>query len=837
MSLEEYSKKRDFNATPEPGGENAKSEKVLRFVVQRHDASRLHYDLRLEMEGVLKSWAVPKGPSMNPSDKRLAIHTEDHPIKYLDFEGTIPKGNYGAGEMRIWDRGTYTPASTKGKKEGDLVEQLEKGNLKINFSGKKLKGEFALVSMKKENQWLLIKKKDEFAADLEYDAEDLAEKEIAEEAGEAEDKTDLTEMVKPMLAKKTSEIFEDPDWLYEMKWDGYRALANINEGNVQLYSRNGISFNTKFSPIVKALETIPHNAILDGEIVLLDDDGIPVFQNLQNYSPESEGEGELYYYVFDLLYLNGHNIMHLSLEERKSLLPAVIEDAPRIIYSEHMSGKAAGFFDKAIESGMEGVIAKKAGSKYFPGTRSGNWLKIKSQESQEALICGYTEGKRLFGSLILGMYEEGKLIYIGNCGSGFDENSQREILEKLKPLKIKKKPFEEKINLKGRKAYWIQPELICEVIFSEWTESGSMRHPVFKGLREDKVPTEITKEREVMKPSEEKKKEKEQKKAGDKKKSSTSKKAKSKSVKKGKDTLEIEGISVPVTNLDKVYWPDEGYTKYDLIDYYLKMSDVMMPYLVDRPQNLNRHPNGIHAEGFYQKDSGSMLPDWVDSISIYSESSEKDIEYMLCQNTAALVYMANLGCIEINPWNSKTDALDNPTYTVIDIDPSSKTTFEEVIEVAQAAKEVLDRAKIKGYCKTSGSRGMHVYLPLNAKYSYDEARDFTKLLCYYIKEELPDLTTMERSLKKRKGKIYLDYLQNRSGQTLAAPYCLRPKTGATASAPLQWSEVKSGLDMKDFNIHSMPERMDSMKDPFKKVLGKGIDIEKALKVLGDEGKE
>ncbi|MEX0661900.1 MAG: DNA ligase D [Balneolaceae bacterium] len=823
MTLTEYQKKRDFRSTPEPDGKKDKEKDQLRFVVQRHDARRLHYDLRLEMDGVLKSWAIPKGPSMNPKDKRLAIRTEDHPVKYLHFEGIIPKGNYGAGEMRIWDIGTYKAAYSTSNKESELVEQVEKDSMKIEFSGEKLKGEFALFSMNKEDQWLLVKKDDEFSVDDDFDAEEWIDVHKSLKAVDS-DKRDLSELIKPMLAKKASNIFEDPDWVYEMKWDGYRAIANIQYGKVKLYSRNGHSFNKKFATVVKGLKTIEHNAILDGEVVLLDKNGRSVFQNLQNYSPEDEGE--LIYYVFDLLHLNGHDTTELTLEDRKSLIPDVIGDAPGIKYSGHIKKNASEFYENAIEKGMEGVMAKKSGSKYFPGSRSDSWLKIKSNERQEALICGFTEGKRDFGSLILGVYEDDKLTYIGNCGTGFDEEMQQEILKKMKPLKMEKSPFEEKINLKGREPNWVKPEIICEVVFSEWTDSGSMRHPVFKGLRLDKKPNEITKEAEVMAPTKEKSK-------GEKEKKSSTKKSKTKSTKQADNTLEIDGISVSVTNLEKVYWPDEGYTKFDLIDYYIKVSDVIMPYLVDRPQNLNRHPNGINEKGFYQKDSGSMLPDWIETINIYSESSDKDIEYMLCQNTAALAYMANLGCIEINPWNSNINSLDNPDYTVIDIDPSKKTTFEDSIEVALAAKEVLDCAKIEGYCKTSGSSGMHIYLPMNAQYSYEEARDFTRLLCYYIKDLLPDLTTMERTIKKRKGKIYLDYLQNRSGQTLAAPYCVRPKKGATVSAPLKWSEVKKGLNMHDFTIHTMPDRIKSMKDPFKNVLGKGIDIAKTLEILGE----
>lgn len=828
MSLKTYEKKRNFDATPEPKAEVGAKTDVLRFVVQRHDASRLHYDLRLEMDGVLKSWAVPKGPSMNPADKRLAIHTEDHPIKYLDFEGTIPEGNYGAGEMKIWDRGTFTSANGK----ADVQKQYEKKDLKIRFNGKKLKGIFALVqakSMEKENHWLLIKKKDDFAVTLDYDAEDLTE-----QSGAAlEESMSLKELVKPMLAAKADKIFDSKDWVYEIKWDGYRALANIEEGEVQLYSRNGHSFNNTFKPVVEQLQKVPYNVIFDGEIVTLNKKGIPDFQLLQDYP--AGNNAELHYYVFDLLYLNGHSIMHLPLGDRKNLLEELLEQIPGIPFCEHVDATGQEFFKAAVENGYEGIIAKKVDSKYYPGTRTKSWLKIKARESQEALICGYTEGERVFGSLILGVYEGDELEYIGNCGSGFDGKTQKELLRKMKAFSQKKNPFKEKINLKGRKAHWVKPELICEVFYSEWTDSGSLRHPVFKGLRSDKMPTEIkrTGNAEVMKQSKKGKKTSSQK---EKKEAEPLEDKRAKKVAASpnkREFLEVEGISVPVSNLDKVLWPDEGYTKYDLINYYLEISETILPYLKDRPQNMNRHPDGIDSEGFYQKDSGDMLPDWIETIGIYSESSNREIEYMLCQKTASLLYMANLGCIEINPWNSRINAMEKPDYTVIDLDPAPKTTFEEIIEATLAVKEVLEMADLKGYCKTSGSRGMHVYLPLAAKYSYDEARDFTKLLCHYVQEMLPKQTTLERSKKKRNGRIYLDYLQNRPGQTLAAAYCLRPKKGATVSAPLKWDEVNSKLNMQDFNIETMPERIKNQKeDPFKGVLGKGIDIEKALSALG-----
>ncbi|GAB2771331.1 DNA ligase D [Salinimicrobium soli] len=807
MGLDEYIRKRNFKNTPEPEGEYDKKTGHLRFVIQRHRATRLHYDLRLEMEGVLKSWAVPKGPSMNPDDKRLAIQTEDHPIKYLTFHGTIPKGNYGAGEMSIWDEGTYSPAG--GGDEKDLLQMFQKGDLKIEFFGTKVRGTFALVHTRrgggKDNQWLLIKKKDEHSTDLDYDAENLSDHATAEKVK----KLKVTELVKPMLATKAPEIFNKANWIYELKWDGYRALANIQNGKVDLYSRNGISYKNKFASLYHSLQGIPHDVILDGEVVVLDKKGKPQFQKLQNY--QNDPSGELRYYVFDLLYLNGHNIMHLPLLERKSLIPDVIEDIPQVYYCDHVESIGKTFFKKAIDSGMEGVIAKQADSPYIPGSRSDKWLKIKAFESQEALICGYTDSDSAapFGSLILGMHRNDELVYIGNCGTGFSAADRKDLHKQFQPLITEEVPFKKKPNLKGRKATWLEPELICEVNFSEWTKSGTMRHPSFKGLRIDKIPSEIEKEKVAKVPKQKP------------------------AFKKSGDFLEIDGIQVPVSNLEKVYWPESGYTKFDLIQYYLEIADYILPFLKDRPENLHRHPNGIAEEGFYQKDTAGIFPHWLDTVKIFSKHNKKELEYILCQKEASLIYLANLGCIELNPWNSRKDSLLNPDYTVIDIDPSEKTTFEEVIEVAQAAKAILDKAGIEGFPKTSGSSGLHIYIPLGAKYNYDEARDFTKILCYFIKDLLPDLTSMERNVKKRKGKIYLDFLQNRKGQTLAAPYCARPKPGATVSAPLEWNEVKPGLDMKEYNIKTMPSRIKKRPELFLPVLQKGIDIQEAIeKLLG-----
>lgn len=805
MSLEDYKKKRDFDNTPEPEGILG-TEDLHRFVIQRHQARRLHYDLRLEIDGVLKSWAVPKGPSMNSEDKRLAIMTEDHPIKYLHFHGKIPKGNYGAGIMEIWDQGTFKILESKEGK--NPLKQLEKGDLKIEFHGDKIKGSFALVHTQRgeeKNQWLLIKKKDEFSAEFDYDAETLIPSVSAERSIKRD--IDPKHFIKPMLASPTKKIFKDPEWVFELKWDGYRVMANILNGKVNLYSRNGISYNEKFSAIRSELENIEHDCVLDGEVVIMDNKGKTDFQKLQNYNSKSS-EGILKYYVFDLLFLNGHSTTELSLLERKSLLPDLLENLENVIYCDHLEAMGPTLYKRAIDAGMEGVMAKKADSTYSPGYRSENWLKIKEVNTEETIICGYTDsntGGSYFGSLILGMVKEGVLEYVGNCGSGFSADQQKALHKKMKRLEIDASPFSTKINLKGRVPNWIKPELICEVKFSEWTKSGVLRHPVFVGLREDKSLDELD----------------------------SSANSKNNNTKSGtKETsLEIDGIPVSISNLEKVYWPEAGYTKYDLIDYYLDISDYILPYLKDRPQNLNRHPSGINKPSFYQKDNENV-PSWMETVKIYSESSQKEIEYLLCQNQASLLYMANLGCIEINPWNSVISDLENPSYTVIDIDPSEKNTFEQVIEVALAAKEVLDKAKIKAYCKTSGSSGLHIFIPLDGQYSYDEARDFTKLLCYFILEKLPDLTSLERIVKKRNGKIYLDYLQNRRGQTLASAYCVRPKIGAPVSTPLLWEEVKPGLQILDYTIKNIPTRLEKVGDLFSAVLKKGIDMEKAIENLG-----
>lgn len=808
MGLEDYKRKRRFKDTPEPK-DIANADDKYRFVIQRHRASHLHYDLRLEMQGVLKSWAVPKGPSMNPKDKRLAVHTEDHPVAYLNFEGVIPKGNYGAGKMTIWDQGHYENLHF----QNDVSEDYAEGKLKIIFYGQKIKGIFTLVrssSMNKTEQWLLIKHADEFATHLDYRAEDFNPEVYSADKQGQDVQLNIKSLVKPMLASPGTKIFNDKHWIYELKYDGYRALANIASGRVELYSRNGISFNDKFRLVYDELTGIEHAVILDGEMVMLDSKGLPQFNALQNYEEEST-KGTLVYYVFDLLHLNGHDTVELPLLDRKELLKSLLPDSPHIQYCDHVEAMGITVFEQAIDMGMEGVIAKLSNSTYHTNLRSPDWLKFKKIENTETIICGYTisiNKTRKFASLILGMVEDGELIYVGTCGSGLSEQQIDDLYRKFEVLKTETPVFQIHEHLKGREAVWLTPKLVCEVKFSEWTTSNVMRHPVFLRLREDKtIPVDVlasTADHSIAP-----------------KKTSTSEFA-----------LEVDGHTVQISNPEKMYWPNAQLTKYDLLDYYIKISDYILPYLKDRPESLNRHPDGAFGNSFYQKDQ-EHLPDWIETIGVASKSSEKEINYLLCQNQATLLYMNNLGCIEINPWHSTIFQLERPDYAIIDLDPSEDNTFEEVIETALITKSVLNQAKIEGYCKTSGSSGLHIYIPLGGLYSYEEARDFTKLLCMYVNQQLPQLTTLERTIKKRGPKIYLDYLQNRKGQTIASAYSARPRPLATVSTPLKWSEVKSGLRVSDFTIENVPERVLGQDDLFKAILGKGIVMDEAIDHLMD----
>jgi bifunctional non-homologous end joining protein LigD len=877
MSLARYKEKRNFKKTGEPSGEKKSSKKDLIFVVQKHNAARLHYDFRLELDGVLKSWAVPRGPSLNPEDKRLAMMVEDHPYDYKDFEGIIPKGNYGAGQVIVWDKGTYHPLLTDDREEGikHLHKGLYSGDLKFVLNGKKLKGAFGLVKMrgKEDNAWLLIKKKDEYVSDEDITERDasvvsgktiddlrafpeneaawkssrnsdniIEKKKQIKKAGKTKSslqnktadfsatlkksgakKAKMPSAVKPMLAALVDAPFNDEDWLFEIKLDGYRVIAEIDNGNVNLHSRKNLSFNRNFLPVVKALEEINNKVILDGEVVVLDKEGRSGFQLLQNY--QRTGEGNLVYYVFDILYLNDYDLRELPLLKRKEILKEFLPVSDIIRYSDHIENSGKEFFDLAQKSKLEGIVAKKSSSAYQADKRSKDWLKIKTRRQQEAIICGFTRPKgsrKAFGALVLGVYDKDELIYIGHTGGGFDNNALAEIKNRLAPLITKTSPFKKR-HRTNTPVTWVEPKLVCEVTFSEWTEEGYMRHPVYMGMREDKDPREVKRKlpaetEELQEPE------------------NNSPPAAGNSGGRGNVDKEvsINKVKLKFSNLDKVYFPDEGYTKGDIIDYYDKISQHILPYLKGRPESLNRHPNGIKGESFFQKDMRDTAPAWADTRLIYSESNNKDINYFICNDKASLLYLVNLGCIEINPWFSRVENLEYPDYAVIDLDPE-EIGFDKVIETALVVKEVLDEAKAKSFIKTSGATGLHIYIPLKAKYNYEIAKEFAHVIGKIVNNKIPDITSIERSPSKRKGKVYLDYLQNRAGQTLAAPYSVRPRPGATVAAPLEWKEVKKGLHPGKFTIKNIFERLKAKGDLFKPVLGPGVNIEKCMNELERKG--
>jgi len=780
MILSTYSKKREFSKTPEPKPKNKKSKKenlksnTLQFVVQEHHASHLHFDFRLELNGVLKSWAVPKGLLIDPGEKHLAIQVEDHPYEYRKFHGLIPKGNYGAGEVIIWDKGTYEPQEKSESDEKTLSEQLKKGDLKIILHGNKLNGKYALVKFgKEEKNWLIIKEREDNLPQL---------REI--QTGK---KSKMPERISPMLAKLSENVFDSPNFIYELTWDGYRCIAHIENGQITLLSRNNIKFNKNYPEIVESLRKINKNAILDGEIVAIDKNGLPNFQLLQDYLKNKEG-ATIIYYVFDLLYYDREDLRDLKLTERKNLLKKILPIDAHVKYSDEIDTQGSKLLQLAHKKGLEGIMAKRKDSRYV-SLRSDNWQKIKNIQIQEAIICGFTKPKgrrEEFGALILGIYKDKKLTYIGHTGGGFDRQKLKDVMQLLKPLVVNSSPFE-KVPKTNASPTWVKPKIVAQIKFASFTKEGIMRQPIFLGIRTDKTSKEVTEEI------------------------------------KAEDMGEF-------SNLDKIFWPKEKYTKGNLIKYYDKISDFILPYLKDRPESLNRHPNGITGESFFQKDI-TYPPKWLTTFKIHSDIEDKTINWLVCNDKKTLLYMANLGCIEINPWPSRIHSLDKPDYLIIDLDPNG-ADFKHVLKTALELKGILDSAKIDSFVKTSGKTGLHIFLPLGAKYSYDQTRKFAEVLANIVSSKLPDTTSVIRNPKKRIKKVYIDFLQNRLGATITAPYSVRPVTKAQVSTPLEWEELKKNIKPSDFTMKNIFNRLQSKKDVWKGFLDhKGIDILKSLNLL------
>ncbi|OYU81682.1 MAG: DNA ligase D [Flavobacterium sp. BFFFF1] len=850
MALEKYNTKRNFSKTKEPKGVRKPSKGALRFVVQKHAASHLHYDFRLEIDGVLVSWAVPKGPSSDHTIKRLAMHVEDHPMDYIDFEGTIPKGEYGGGTVMVWDIGTYhAEGNDDVSKDNQLMKkQLKDQSIKVVLEGGKLKGSYHLFSIKDDKQWLLMKGVDEFANGKTFKANSILTgrdfneiskgndvwksnkrfktKTVSKEQKEEEKMAhasksdgqfsgdDLTDAIKlerfpddwrPQLATLTDAPFDNEDWIFETKYDGYRAMAQIQNKRTTLISRNGLKFNNKYPEIVKSMDGIPQDMVIDGEIVVENDNGKSNFQWLQKFE-DNPTKGTLKFYAFDILYFQGYDLRGLDLLLRKKILKAVLPGIDNVVYSEHSRGHGHIAYETAKKNHGEGIIAKKSDSKYNTAKRTKDWLKIKIEKQQEMVIGGFTEpqgSRKGIGALLCGYYQGDDLIYSGKVGSGYTERTLVDLRKRLDRLERKSAPF--KVAPKEKNIHWVSPKLIAQLKFSEITESGSMRHPVFLGLRDDKNPKEIGIEKPLVRMT---------KAEGDKR-----------ILDEKKDTFRVE-----FSNLDKIFWPKENISKGDVIAYYSSISEYILPYLKYRPQSLRRTPDGIHSDGFFQKDVAGKVPKWVKTKKIKSDSAAESITWLICNDEETLLFLANWGCIEINPWSSRVGSLNNPDYIIFDLDPKG-APMRNIVKTAQKLKEVLDKLQVASYIKTSGGNGLHVFIPVKPKYTYEQTREFSHLISQMVHRDLPDITSLERMPAKRKGKVYLDFLQNGKGKTMASIYSLRPREGAGVSTPLDWDEVNDSLDLKAFNIKTVPQRIREKGDLWKDFFNDAVDLKLILEKI------
>jgi bifunctional non-homologous end joining protein LigD len=770
QKLSEYERKRNRKKTPEPFGGKRKEEKAPIFVVQRHDARRLHYDFRLERDGVLASWAVPKGVPLEPGEQHLAVHVEDHPLEYATFAGEIPKGNYGAGTVEIWDQGTY-----------ELLEEKKDGGLTVRLHGERLEGTWALVPARlsgDEKNWLILRKKDDATAP----------------AGPQR-------VYRPMLATLTEELPSGEGWEFEPKWDGYRALGYVRGGEAKLVSRNGNDLTQRFAPVakelVKALRT--PDAVVDGEVVALDTAGKASFSAMQ------QGSTRLAYEVFDVLEADGEALLALPLTERRARLEKLLARNPVVQLSGSFEDGEA-LLEAAREQNLEGVMAKRSASRYQEGKRTRDWLKIKTHGRQEFVICGYTKGQGRrsgrFGALVLGVRRGREWEWVGNVGTGFGERDIDELLAKLEPLRRGESPFAVVPKMpKVRKGdvVWVEPELVAEVEFAEWTHDGHLRAPSFQGLRDDKGAKDVHRER----PAE---------------------------AKEGR---------VKLSNLEKVFWPASdpsgGITKGDLLAYYREVAPVVVPHLKGRPFTMRRYPDGAFGKAFFQKDAPKGMPEWIPRFHVQVSTRDRPpkkrwIDAPVVNDEDALLWMVNMGCIDLNAWYSRIDKPDRPDFVLFDLDPSPDVGFPEVVQVALLVKQALDALGLVSFAKTSSAEGMHVLLPVERRYTYAQTREFCEIVAGAIARTNRGLATTEWSKAKRRG-VLIDANQNGEGKTIASAYSVRPRAGAPVSTPLRWDEVEESLDATSFTMDVVLDRVRRDGDLFEGVLTTRQRLEPALRVL------
>jgi bifunctional non-homologous end joining protein LigD len=886
--LDEYKEKRDLEKSGEPAARERTGTGPLVFVVQKHRARQLHYDLRLEIDGVLKSWAVPKGPSLDPIQKRLAAMVEDHPLDYADFEGAIPKGEYGAGEVIIWDNGIYSP-DNEGKLYFDDREKasaiirkgIEEGKLSIFLKGKKLKGSFTLIKTKQSDKsWLLIKHRDEFVktdCDILDDdrsvvsrrtLEDIRDGIQWEESGgfinnpgeiEGTKRKDFPGFILPMLASLTGAAFSNPDWSFEPKLDGYRTIATLQDGKVSLWSRNGNNVTDKYSVLVPAIQMQKAvELILDGEIVAIDINGHISFECLQQYlkgtgQTEECRESTLVYYVFDLLYQDGYDLRGVKYGLRRQALQKLLHSADNLRLVEAFKGDGKMIFEAAVKNGLEGVIAKKTDSLYHSGKRSQDWLKVKATQNGDFIVAGYTEGEGTrsdsIGALILGYRDKNNtLTYAGHVGTGFNEQDISDIKYRLEKLITGICPLDQ-IPDTNAKATWVHPELVVEVKYSQWTSEGRLRAPVFIRIRDDKSAQEINRDQIIPAPAA---------------KVDVNLKEEIKALleqlnnRGNKFIVKIEGNEINISNPDKVLWPNTNdhpdLMKLDFLKYLAKVSPYVLPHLKNRPLTLSRYPDGINGEHFWQRHWNQEVPDFVTTINLPDEQGKQG-EYLICNNLSTLIWLGQVADIEFHTWFSRTTAgtdilknginenqiLDYPDFIIFDLDPYiysgreargdepeyNREAFRKTCGAAQWVKEVLDSLSLAAYIKTSGKTGLHIYVPIVRELEYGAVRRVAETIGQYVMQKHPEDITMEWSTEKRKGKIFIDYAQNVRGKTLASIYSPRPNAEACVSFPLHWGELGKSYP-SDYTIVTAPNFLDKYGDLWAEIISSKSSIKRIL---------
>jgi len=854
--LEDYRKKRDPSRTPEPFGEAGTAPGVPaptgpRFVVQKHWARNMHYDLRLELDGTLKSWAVPKGPSTHVEEKRLAVHVEDHPLEYGNFEGVIPAGNYGAGSVIVWDRGWF-----RSFKPEDPLDQYERGKLELELFGFKLRGRWTLVRMgKKDKEWLLLKKDDDAATVGEaidrYPESVISGLTVEEMRDVPGTLAALRERVRSLkapprdvparevtltLATLAERPPSGPDWSFEIKYDGVRALGWRNGEEVLLLGRSGEEITARYPEIADGLRSLAvPRFLIDGEIVAEDERGRPSFQRLQarmglTHPRDVEAARAMVSVrgmFFDCLGLDGHDLRGLPLAQRQELLARVLPPLGPVQRCDHVDGHGEEFLAAAAEMGLEGLVAKRRASRYS-GRRSADWIKVKCDRRQGFVIGGYTEpqgSRSRFGALHVGVYEGPRLVYVTKVGTGFDAEGLDRVADALAPLKRTASPFASG-SPRGRGNHWVEPKLVCEIRFTEWTREGGLRHPVFLGLRPDRRPEECRREEPVRLDDA----------AGAE--TGAPPRLAPPAGRKPEPAAPSAATPAPasgerqvrLTNLKKILWPD-GYTKGDLIGYYEAVAPLLLPYLRDRPLVLTRYPDGIQGKSFFQKDAPVYVPDWVRTETVHSGDGERDIRYFVGDDLESLRYVANMATVPLHVWSARIATLETPDWLVLDLDPK-EAPFTHVVQVARALKTILDEIELPSYVKTSGATGLHVLIPMGRRYTHEETRTFARLLAILTVEAVPEISTVTRSIRGRDGKVYVDFGQNGRGNTIVAPYSVRALPGAPASCPLRWDEVTARLVPAQFTIKTIPKRFESMADEMIEVLGEGVDVAEAIGKIG-----